>query len=569
MTQPSEPSPKSSQSGSSQPFKETITGPSTQSQSRSNSFSEFAMQRVSPRSRAVPPRTPPLRRQTPPEKPRTPSKPEALKPQSEAVVKTLQAVQAKPIQVDAGVPELAATVPTASVAVVESPSPKDIQAVARGKSQQAVLVEARSPEPQQAATTVSTVLAQATASTEASETVALTHVSASPPPPSENRKLVADTTNEGAVVVAPSKLASPRVQAATTAPSSLGVVRFFRAIAPMIWAIVLLLVIVPLAGRWVIGKSILPTALPDHQTISLVQPASLSTLDEDVVTAIQTARLKTRDFAKAELDDWITELHPRVDGFLDWYFDYFTQKRLEISAPVVWAKSAAGNALGFGKQTQPGEVVNAKLTKVFQKEFTKRVLVPQTAQLRLEVITTEAAERFVADLSQELKHVQGKYRIPQGQWDRYLESIATTVSDTEGNISNLSLKTLVSGTGYVAAKPFLMVSIGKLGSKVSAKAGAKITASATAKVAAKTGTSVAAELGTSLIDPIVGVGILIWDLWDYNHQVAMDRPLLRRNLDSYLVSMEKSLLDNPETGIMAAVHQLEASVVKGIKPSKG
>ena len=568
MTQPSEPRSKSSQSGDSQPFKETLTGPSTQSQGSSNSFSEFTMQRVSTRSRAVPPRTPPLRRQTPPEKPRTPPKPEAPKPQPEAVVKTLQAAQAKPIQVEARVPEFAATVPAASVAAVEAPSPTEIQAVAIGKPQQAVWVEARSPAPQQAATTASTVLAQAKASTEASATVALTHVSASPPPPPENRNLVADATSGGAVVVAPSKLASPRVKTETAEPSSLGVVRFFRAIAPMIWAIVLLLVIVPLAGRWVIAKSILPTALPDHQTISLVQPTSLTTLDEDVVTAIQTARLKTRDFAKAELDDWMGELHPRVDGFLDWYFDYFTQKRLEISAPVVWAKSAAGNALGFG-EIPPGEAVNAKLTKVFQKEFTKRVLVPQTAQLRLEVITTEAAERFVADLGQELKHVQGKYRIPQGQWDRYLESIATTVSDTEGNISNLSLKTLVSGTGYVAAKPFLMVSIGKLGSKVSAKAGAKITASATAKVAAKTGTSVAAELGTSLIDPIVGVGILIWDLWDYNHQVAMDRPLLRRNLDSYLVSMEKSLLDNPETGIMAAVHQLEASVVKGVKPAKG
>jgi len=471
MTQPSEPRSKSSQSGSNQPFKETLTGPSIQSQSRSNSFSEFTMQRVSTRSRAVPPRTPPLRRQTPPQKK----------------------------------PPLSAT-------------------------------------------------------------VVLANVSASPPPPPANRNLVASATNAGsAVVVAPAKLAAPQVKAAKAEPSSLGVARFFRAIAPMIWAIVLLLVIVPLAGRWVIAKSILPTALPDHQTISLVQPTSLTALDEDIVTAIQTARLKTRDFAQAELDDWMTELNPRVDGFLDWYFDYFTQKRLEISAPVVWAKSAVGNALGLGKRTQPGEAVNAKLTKVFQKEFTKRVLGHQTAQLRLEVITTEAAERFVGDLGHELKHVQGKYRIPQGQWDRYLDTIATTVSDTEGNLSNLSLKTLAGGTGYMAAKPFFMVSIGKLGSKAGAQVGSKITASATAKLAAKTGTSVAAELGTSLIDPIVGVGILIWDLWDYNHTVAMDRPLLRRNLDSYLASMEKSLLDNPETGIMAAVHQLEASVIQGIE----
>jgi hypothetical protein len=55
------------------------------------------------------------------------------------------------------------------------------------------------------------------------------------------------------------------------------------------------------------------------------------------------------------------------------------------------------------------------------------------------------------------------------------------------------------------------------------------------------------------------VGILIWDLWDYNHTVTIDRPLLRSNIDSYLKSMERSLLDNPETGIMAAIQQLESS----------
>ena len=253
---------------------------------------------------------------------------------------------------------------------------------------------------------------------------------------------------------------------------------------------------------------------------------------------------------------WIEELEPRVNNFLDWYFGYFTQKRLEITAPIVWAKSATSQAIGWSHNT-PESAVNTELTELFQREFTKRVLIPQTAQLRLEVITTAAADRFVTELGQELTAIQGKYRIPQGQWERYLDTIATTVSDTEGNLSNLSLKALVGGGGYLAAKPFLITSISKLSSK--------LTTSAATKLAAKAGSSVAAELGTTLIDPIVGVGILLWDLWDYGNTVAVDQPLLQSNIESYLQSMERSLLDNPETGIMAAIQQLKASIIHHLK----
>ncbi|MBW4520205.1 MAG: hypothetical protein KME16_10960 [Scytolyngbya sp. HA4215-MV1] len=366
----------------------------------------------------------------------------------------------------------------------------------------------------------------------------------------------------------PAKTNSAKTNSATTAsttpsetraPSPL--TRWIKSVSPFIWAIVIAIVLIPLAGRFVIAKSfIAPTAsIAPHQELTAALPPKLNRLDQEIVNAIQSAHQKTRAYAASELNTWVGELEPRVDNFLDWYFDYFTQKRLEVSAPLVWLKAAAGKFIGLGKAS-PSAAVNAQLTKTFQKEFTKRVLVPQTAQLRLEVITTAAAEHFVADLSQQMTEVKGKYRIPQGQWERYLDTIATTVSDTEGNLSNLSLKALVGGTGYLAAKPFLLASLGKVGSKISAK----FTAKATAKLAAKTGTSVAAELGTSLIDPIVGVGILIWDLWDYQHTVAIDRPLLRSNIDSYLKSMQRSLLDNPETGIMAAINQLEASVAKSM-----
>lgn len=336
---------------------------------------------------------------------------------------------------------------------------------------------------------------------------------------------------------------------------------FFKPLRLWIWTVVLLVVMLPLLGKLIIAHSIFPAPLKSlHQELTVIIPPSLDKLDKDISQAVRTAHQSARDYAQLELDEWQGELEPRIDGFLDWYFDYFTQKRLEISAPAIWLSSATIHLIN-SHRTAPEEAVNSKLTQEFQKEFTKRVLVPQTAQLRFEVITTEAAALFVTELSEKTASIRSRYRIPQGQWNRYLETIATTVNDTEGHLSNLSLKTLVGGGGYLAAKPLLVPTLAKVGSKVSVK----FTSSAAAKVAAKTGGSVASELGTTLVDPVVGVSIILWDLWDYQHTVAVDRPLLRSNISSYIKSMEKSLLDNPETGIMAAINQLEQNIFRGLE----
>ena len=85
-----------------------------------------------------------------------------------------------------------------------------------------------------------------------------------------------------------------------------------------------------------------------------------------------------------------------------------------------------------------------------------------------------------------------------------------------------------------------------------------------AKVATKTGGTVASQLGVSLIDPIVDIGIIIWDLWDYNHTVKVERPILREHIVEYLKDVKKSLLTNPESGTMAAIYQLESGILRSL-----
>ncbi|MEG4036805.1 hypothetical protein QUA03_23620 [Microcoleus sp. S36b_A4] len=330
--------------------------------------------------------------------------------------------------------------------------------------------------------------------------------------------------------------------------------QFIKTVTPMIWTIVILVVIIPLLGNFLISQSLTNTGTT---AVVVSTPHDFSKVNQDIKNAIQKSHITAETFASKELDKWESEVIARVDNsFLDWYFDYFTQKKMEFAVPFSFVKSALLNRFDM---TEASRAVSEKLTEDFQREFANRVLVPKNAQLRFQLITQDTANLYISEVSKNVKVVQNSYNIPQVQWDKYLNDIATTISD-KGNVSNLSLKVLVGGSGYLIAKPLILGVAAKVGSKVTAKVASK----AAAKVATKTGGTVASQLGVSLIDPIVGIGIIIWDLWDYNHTVKVERPILREHIVEYLKDVKKSLLTNPESGIMAAIYQLESGLLKSL-----
>ncbi len=157
--------------------------------------------------------------------------------------------------------------------------------------------------------------------------------------------------------------------------------------------------------------------------------------------------------AAAELDIWVEELTNRVDdSFLDWYFGYFNQKSREFKSFFVQVSSGTLRLLNSNNPT-PNEKVAEVITRDFQEEFAKRVLRPQIAQLRLERLTQKTVKRYLTDLSINLNKVPLTYQIPQADWNRYLNGIALSINNTEGNVSSLSMKVLVGGGAYLALKP--------------------------------------------------------------------------------------------------------------------
>ncbi|NEP51417.1 MAG: hypothetical protein F6K65_22495 [Moorea sp. SIO3C2] len=338
--------------------------------------------------------------------------------------------------------------------------------------------------------------------------------------------------------------------------------QLIKSVAPLIWTVVIIIVFIPLVSKLIIPHSTNPAQIiPSTEPTVVIEPRpDFSKVNQAVADAVKQSHASAEAFAAQELDSWEAELIPRVDSFLDWYFDYFNQKKIELSVPFMWGASAIMHQINpnlpSGKQA-----IDAKLTETFQKEFSKRVIVPQNAQMRMELITNDTIELYMADLGNNLSDIQSQYQIPQGQWDRYINEISTTINDTEGNLSNISLKLLIGGSGYLVAKPILISMGGKVASKVSSKLAGK----AASKMAAKTGGLVATELGASIIDPLAGIGLLIWDVWDYRHTLKVEKPILRSNILGYLKQVKKSLLNNPETGIMTAIYQLEDGILQSVE----
>ncbi|MBW4597418.1 MAG: hypothetical protein KME46_32115 [Brasilonema angustatum HA4187-MV1] len=341
---------------------------------------------------------------------------------------------------------------------------------------------------------------------------------------------------------------------------------FIKSITPFIWAVVIIIVIIPLLGKALITNSS-PTKLGDSgkspsQEVHVVVPQIPKDIDQAVVTAVKNAHSQAESFASEKLDNWVDELMTRVDeSFLSWYFNYFNQKKMELSTSFTWLYSAVTHWTNE-KKPSPRQAVDEKLTEDFQIEFAKRVLRPKIAQLKFENITTDSINLYLAELGKNISKIQSSYKIPQGDWERYLDNIAVTINDTEGNISNLSLKVLTGGSTFLLAKA-MIPTVTKLGSKIAVSFAGKVGA----KMAAKTGGVVAGKIGAQLLDPILGIGIIIWDVWDYNHTVAVEKPRLREAIYDYFKQVKFSLLKNPENGIMVAINQVESSIWKSIKIS--
>lgn len=340
---------------------------------------------------------------------------------------------------------------------------------------------------------------------------------------------------------------------------------------PLLWIIVILVVIIPLIGQYFIGRSFAeqaPEPIPISIPISSDSEPKLfasqfydwSDYEKLTEEKMREAHKQAQDFASQELDTWINDLTNRIDNnFLDWYFGYFTQKQIEYRSFFTGIVANFQRWLD-PKSRAPEERIAEAITEEFQTEFAKRVLAPEISQLKLESIATKTAKKYLKVLKEEFNEIPIENNISPATWERYLRETAIDIPNVEGKIIETSLQKLTLAGGYVVFKPLIAPLVPKVSSAVVGTLAGK----AGAKIAAKTGSVLATKIGGTFLDATVGVGILLWDIWDTNHTASIEKPILRQNLVDYLQLVKESVLDNPDNGIMTVVEKIDQTILRSI-----
>ena len=246
----------------------------------------------------------------------------------------------------------------------------------------------------------------------------------------------------------------------------------------------------------------------------------------------------------------------RVDAdFLDWYFGYWHQQILGLKAIWYWSVTQV---------LSDAPAAAARITEDIQEQFATRVLRPEIAQLELERLTNEVLKIYVTKVSESLAPIPEKYQITPPDWERYLDDIAVVISRTEGNRDiPLTLKalTVTTGASTVALGYALHPAIKQIGSKVSGTLAGK----AASNLAATTGAKVGAKAGGKFLGPIIGLGIIIWDVWDHQQTKKVERPVLRQAIADYFTEVQQNLLHAPESGVMSVLQTIEGNIISSLR----
>ncbi|MEP0885883.1 hypothetical protein NDI49_30600 [Trichocoleus sp. ST-U3] len=275
---------------------------------------------------------------------------------------------------------------------------------------------------------------------------------------------------------------------------------------------------------------------------------------ESLTDVLRKTHDSTEDYAASELTDWLKDLMKNVDDkFLNWYFSYGNQKAMDFGVPFAWLVFKVDSPLKIlrkenEKDLNANQILNKRMIEDFQTKFNELVLDTQQ-QKSFEKLIERIGRYYALAIDVKFNQIKNEYRIPDLEWDKYLNDISTVVYDTGNSRYSLSPESL---SGNLTTK-IIFITTAAMGSKIALN------------LTAKTVGTVFTKVGAQLLDPILIAGLLILDIWDYNRMVNESRPILRQNIFDYFNELKMSLLNSPENSIMTAIEEVEDNIINGLE----
>jgi hypothetical protein len=174
----------------------------------------------------------------------------------------------------------------------------------------------------------------------------------------------------------------------------------------------------------------------------------------------------------------------------------------------------------------------------FNHKFQELVLNDE-AEKNLKLIVENIGRNYASSLGIKFAQVKYYYKIDNYEWEKHLNQISQLIYNTGNNESTLEAESFNSN---LFTKTFVATT-----TTISLKLAANFASKTVSKIALKTGSKIAAETilstATKLIEPILIVGFLAWDVWDYNQMVAKSQPELRENISDYLNEVKQPIIE--------------------------
>lgn len=286
-----------------------------------------------------------------------------------------------------------------------------------------------------------------------------------------------------------------------------------------------------------------------------------SEIDQQLSKNLRVARSNTEELAQFELNAWKRELMKKVDDeFLDWYYGYFHQKGMEFGVPFAWLAFKLDQRFNNlskenEKDLNPSEIIQERMVEDFNRKFQELVVSRDAEELLKEKIE-RIGITYATSIGTQFSKVKAQYQVSDPEWEEHLGNLAQLIYNTGNSESDLSAIGLNSN---LSTKVFAATTV-----TVGTKLAAKFAGNAVGKTATKAGASVAAKAGAQLLDPILAVGFLVWDVWDYQNMVDQSRPELRQNISDYLEELKYSILSG-EDSILSAISEVEADLYRELQ----
>lgn len=338
-------------------------------------------------------------------------------------------------------------------------------------------------------------------------------------------------------------------------------IKFLQRLISLVIAI--LLVWTGMIPSW--GEIALVNAATIKNEVTLSYLSSMTnwdSIDERLAEAIKKAYEVSEDNAISELENWQNQLMQKVDDkFLSWYFNYFNQKTMELGVPFAWAAFKLDSVLKLFRQENEknlnaGQIIQKRMIEDFNHKFQELVL-NQESESSLKRIIETIGKNYASALGIKFLQIKSQYKIDDANWKEHLNKISQLVYNTGNSKTSFSIDSFNSNL----LTTVFTVTTATIGLKIAANLAAK----AGSKLAAKAGTSLLVKTGAQLLDPILVVGFLAWDVWDYNHMVATSKPELRKNILDYLEEVKNSILLSPENSILTALRDVENTFLEAIE----